>query len=130
MKMSRRKLDWYDLEEEMTVGERMTVNEEKESVAVKIVDAVDAIIGNDTPLVLLGRDKDRIHDLMIAILKEKAPARQSVELWKNIAHAWVDGAEVEFWDLNPNAEQTEWISLDDDEFFRYDENVVLRIKEK
>ena len=107
----------------------MTVNEEKESVALQIVDAVDAIVGNDTPLVLSGCDKDRILLLMLDILKEKAPARQSIGLWKNIAHAWVDGAEVEFWDLNLNAEQTEWISMDDDEFFRYDENVVLRIKE-
>lgn len=76
-------------------------------------------------LTLSGRDKDKIYEM----LKEKEPKAQSLATWKEMAHAWVDGKQLEYWDLSPDAKTMSWQDSWQDQFFAYDSLVVYRVKE-
>ena len=103
---------------------------ETELIAEQVVDAVNNIIGG-TALNLLAHEKDRIYDTLVDIMRTKTPARQSFSLWKKMAHAWVDGEKLQYWDISRNATQKEWLSLDSDYFEEYgDGNIVYRIDGK
>ena len=107
----------------------MGLRGDKEILAEKAVDVLDSLVGVESALVLTMYDKDKIYALILELLKEKSPARQSIKLWREMAHAWVDGAELEYWDLSTEANTVEWQDSWKGEFFAYDEMVVYRIKD-
>ena len=56
------------------------------------------------------------------------PEPNTKEEWKEFGRLWIDGAELQWFDRSPDADH-EWFDFtDDDPWYPYDENLVIRIK--
>jgi len=67
-------------------------------------------------------------ELLSALGEGLIPEPNTYDEWKNFARLWIDGAELQWFDRSPDADH-EWFDFkDEDPWYPYDENLVIRVK--